>query len=100
MSMTLSYGFEVGDLVWGKVKSHPWWLGHIFNEAFASSQVRWTRREGHALVAFFGDRSYGWFDPTKLILFDPHFAEKSLIYADESQDLCEGCEACRSTNKA
>lgn len=77
-SRALSYGFEVGDLVWGKVKSHPWWPGHIFNEAFASSQVRRTRREGHVLVAFFGDSSYGWFDPAELIPFDPHFAEKSL----------------------
>lgn len=73
----MSYGFEVGDLVWGKVKSHPWWPGHIFNEAFASSQVRRTRRDGHVLVAFFGDSSYGWFDPAELIPFDPNFAEKS-----------------------
>uniref|UniRef100_A0A2P2IRL5 PWWP domain-containing protein n=1 Tax=Rhizophora mucronata TaxID=61149 RepID=A0A2P2IRL5_RHIMU len=76
-SRALSYGFEVGDLVWGKVKSHPWWPGHIFNEAFASSSVRRTRRDGHVLVAFFGDSSYGWFDPAELIPFDPHFAEKS-----------------------
>ncbi|CAK7340668.1 unnamed protein product [Dovyalis caffra] len=76
-SRALSYGFEVGDLVWGKVKSHPWWPGHIFNEAFASSSVRRTRREGHVLVAFFGDSSYGWFDPAELIPFDANFAEKS-----------------------
>ncbi|KAM5561211.1 hypothetical protein ABKV19_022018 [Rosa sericea] len=76
-SRALSYGFEVGDMVWGKVKSHPWWPGHIFNEAFATSQVRRTRREGHILVAFFGDSSYGWFDPAELIPFEPHFAEKS-----------------------
>lgn len=44
-SRALSYGFEVGDMVWGKVKSHPWWPGHIFNEAFASSSVRRTRRD-------------------------------------------------------
>ncbi|KAM1749578.1 hypothetical protein ACFX12_010423 [Malus domestica] len=73
----LSYGFEVGDMVWGKVKSHPWWPGHIFNEALATSQVRRTRREGYVLVAFFGDNSYGWFDPAELIPFDPHYAEKS-----------------------
>ncbi|KAG0451845.1 hypothetical protein HPP92_026264 [Vanilla planifolia] len=30
------HGFRTGDMVWGKVKSHPWWPGHIFNEAFAS----------------------------------------------------------------
>lgn len=77
MSRALSYGFEVGDLVWGKVKSHPWWPGHIFNEAFASSQVRRTRRDGHVLVAFFGDSSYGWFDPAELITFDTNFSEKS-----------------------
>ncbi|KAG4201331.1 hypothetical protein ERO13_A05G272000v2 [Gossypium hirsutum] len=76
-SRALSYGFEVGDMVWGKVKSHPWWPGHIFNEAFASSSVRRTRREGHVLVAFFGDSSYGWFDPAELVPFDRHFMEKS-----------------------
>lgn len=76
-SKALSYGFEVGDMVWGKVKSHPWWPGHIFNEAFASSSVRRTRREGHVLVAFFGDSSYGWFDPAELIPFEPNYAEKS-----------------------
>ncbi|KAJ8467186.1 hypothetical protein OPV22_029738 [Ensete ventricosum] len=70
-------GFELGDMVWGKVKSHPWWPGHIFSEAFASPSVRRTKREGHVLVAFFGDSSYGWFDPAELIPFDPHYAEKS-----------------------
>lgn len=77
ISRALSYGFEVGDMVWGKVKSHPWWPGHIFNDAFASSSVRRTSRAGHVLVAFFGDSSYGWFDPAELIPFDINFAEKS-----------------------
>ncbi|XP_039039888.1 uncharacterized protein LOC120177972 isoform X2 [Hibiscus syriacus] len=76
-SMALSYGFEVGDMVWGKVKSHPRWPGHIFNEAFASPSVCRTRREGDVLVAFFGDSSYGWFDPAELVPFDHHFLEKS-----------------------
>ncbi|XP_015968599.1 PWWP domain-containing protein 1 [Arachis duranensis] len=76
-SRDLGFGFEVGDMVWGKVKSHPWWPGHIFNEAFASPTVRRTKREGHVLVAFFGDSSYGWFEPAELIPFDENFAEKS-----------------------
>ncbi|URD77019.1 PWWP domain-containing protein [Musa troglodytarum] len=70
-------GFELGDMVWGKVKSHPWWPGHIFNEAFASPSVRRTKKEGHFLVAFFGDSSYGWFESTELVPFDPHYEEKS-----------------------
>ncbi|KAH0462833.1 hypothetical protein IEQ34_010408 [Dendrobium chrysotoxum] len=69
--------FRIGDMVWGKVKSHPWWPGHIFNEAFASPSVRRMGRDGLVLVAFFGDSSYGWFDPAELIPFEPHFSEKS-----------------------
>lgn len=66
-----------GDMVWGKVKSHPWWPGHIFNESFASPSVRRIKRDDNVLVAFFGDSSYGWFDPSELIHFEPHFVEKS-----------------------
>lgn len=71
------YGFEVGDLVWGKVKSHPSWPGQIFNDAFASPLVQYTKKDGHVLVAFFGDCSYGWFDPAELIPFDLNFPENS-----------------------
>ncbi|KAK6143924.1 hypothetical protein DH2020_024272 [Rehmannia glutinosa] len=48
----VGYGYEIGDMVWGKVKSHPWWPGHIYNEAFASPSVQRSKREGHVLVAF------------------------------------------------
>ncbi|XP_010427148.1 PREDICTED: uncharacterized protein LOC104711954 isoform X2 [Camelina sativa] len=77
VSKALSNGFEVGDMVWGKVKSHPWWPGQIFNEAFASPSVRRMKEMGYVLVAFFGDSSYGWFDPSHLIPFEPHVSEKS-----------------------
>ncbi|CAL5400568.1 unnamed protein product [Camellia sinensis] len=75
-SSSVGYGYEIGDMVWGKVKSHPWWPGHIYNEAFASPLVRRSKRPGHVLVAFFGDSSYGWFDPAELIPFDANFSEK------------------------
>ncbi|KAG1326275.1 hypothetical protein COCNU_01G002090 [Cocos nucifera] len=71
------HGFEIGDMVWGKVKSHPWWPGYIFNVHFAPPDVRRTRKQGHVLVAFFGDSSYGWFVPDELIPFDPYYLEKS-----------------------
>ena len=76
-SRVSSHALEVGEMVWGKVKSHPWWPGHIFNEALADPLVRRTKREGHVLVAFFGDSSYGWFLPDELVPFDTNFAEKS-----------------------
>lgn len=68
---------EVGDMVWGRVESHPWWPGEIFDEAFARPSVRNTKKKGHLLVAFYGDNSYGWFEPGGLIPFGPHFIEKS-----------------------
>ncbi|RAL52602.1 hypothetical protein DM860_007370 [Cuscuta australis] len=73
----VGWGYEMGDMVWGKVKSHPWWPGHIFHEAFATTSVRRSKRDGHILVAFFGDSSYGWFEPSELVPFDSNFHDKS-----------------------
>ncbi|KAI7741665.1 hypothetical protein M8C21_005363 [Ambrosia artemisiifolia] len=70
-------GFVVMDMVWAKVKSHPWWPGHVFSEKLATASVRRLKRDGLLLVAFFGDSSYGWFDPSELIPFDSNFGEKS-----------------------
>ncbi|KAL8545588.1 hypothetical protein ACS0TY_005646 [Phlomoides rotata] len=70
-------GFKIGDMVWAKVKSHPMWPGFLYNEAFATPSVRRGKHKGHVLVAFFGDGSYGWFQPTELVPFEENFAEKS-----------------------
>lgn len=70
-------GFKIGDMVWAKVKSHPMWPGFIYNEEFATPTVRRGKHRGHVLVAFFGDSSYGWFEPTELVPFEENFAEKS-----------------------
>ncbi|CAE5962936.1 unnamed protein product [Arabidopsis arenosa] len=51
VSRALSYGFEVGDLVWVRID--------------------------HVLVAFFGGSSYGWFDSAELIPLEPNLEEKS-----------------------
>lgn len=83
-SKPVGYGYEIGDMVWGKVKSHPWWPGHIYSEQFASPSVRRSKREGHVLVAFFGDSSYGWFDPAELVPFDSNYEEKSRQIASKS----------------
>eukprot|EP01018_Ginkgo_biloba_P017898 Gb_18977 [translate_table: standard] len=69
--------FKEGDMVWAKVKSHPWWPGQVYNPAFASSTARKSRKPDHILVAFFGDSSYGWFLESDLIPFEPNYAEKS-----------------------
>ncbi|KAL8208882.1 hypothetical protein R6Q57_008294 [Mikania cordata] len=70
--------FEVGDMVWAKMKSQPWWPGHVYNEQLATPLVRQSKRDGLLLVAFFGSSSYGWFHSSLLIPFDSNYAEKSL----------------------
>ncbi|XP_057476020.1 PWWP domain-containing protein 4-like [Actinidia eriantha] len=73
----VGYEYEVGDMVWGKVESYPWWPGQIYNEVYSLPSVRNTKKEGHVLVAFYGDNTYGWLEPGGLIPFDPHYTEKS-----------------------
>ncbi|GFZ14008.1 Tudor/PWWP/MBT superfamily protein [Actinidia rufa] len=73
----VGYEYEVGDMVWGKVESYPWWPGQIYNEVYSLPSVRNTKKDGHILVAFYGDNTYGWLEPSGLIPFDPHYTEKS-----------------------
>ncbi|KAM0841978.1 hypothetical protein ACQ4PT_058671 [Festuca glaucescens] len=67
-----------GDMVWGKVKSHPWWPGHVYSITLSDDpEVHRGHRHGLVLVAFFGDGSYGWFEPHELVHFEDHFIEKT-----------------------
>jgi hypothetical protein len=71
-------GPRFGDMVWAKVKSHPWWPGHIYSVSLTDDEeVHRGHRDGLVLVAFFGDSSYGWFDPSELVPFEDHFTEKA-----------------------
>ncbi|KAK1692870.1 hypothetical protein QYE76_009567 [Lolium multiflorum] len=65
-------------MVWGKVKSHPWWPGHVYSITLSDDpEVHRGHRHGLVLVAFFGDGSYGWFEPHELVRFEDHFVEKT-----------------------
>ncbi|GAB4831718.1 hypothetical protein Ancab_005730 [Ancistrocladus abbreviatus] len=47
--------FSVSDLVWDKVKSHPWWPGQIFHPSDSSEKTMKYYRKNCYLVAYFGD---------------------------------------------
>ncbi|XP_072985325.1 uncharacterized protein [Typha latifolia] len=67
--------FAAGDLVWGKIKSQPWWPGQVIDPTQASDQAVLARRKGGAsvLVSFFGsDGSFAWCQPSQL---KPFFSE-------------------------
>ncbi|MCO5602622.1 hypothetical protein L7F22_056756 [Adiantum nelumboides] len=68
--------FKIGDLVWAKVRSHPWWPAQIFDPADASKSARKAKKSGRVLVAFFGDCTFAWLQQSQMIAFRPNFKEK------------------------
>lgn len=52
--------FEVSDLVWGKVKSYPWWPGQIFDPSASTNKaMKYFKKDGF-FIAFFGDQSFAF----------------------------------------
>ncbi|KAL3629205.1 hypothetical protein CASFOL_026427 [Castilleja foliolosa] len=69
--------FRVGDLVWGKIKSHPWWPGQIYDSKDASAFAVKHSQEGRLLVAYFGDGSCSWCLPSQIVPFVDNFKNMS-----------------------
>ncbi|KAH7851215.1 hypothetical protein Vadar_008701 [Vaccinium darrowii] len=69
--------YSVGDFVWGKIRSHPWWPGRIYDPSDASEYARKYSHGGTLLVAYFGDESFSWCSPSQLKPFAEDFLEMS-----------------------
>ncbi|XP_051120185.1 uncharacterized protein LOC127243967 [Andrographis paniculata] len=67
--------FSPLDLVWGKVRSHPWWPGQIFDPADASEKAVKHYKKDAYLIAYFGDQTFAWNDASELKPFRSHFSE-------------------------
>ncbi|KAG9145843.1 hypothetical protein Leryth_023783 [Lithospermum erythrorhizon] len=65
--------FLVGDLVWGKIKSYPFWPGMIYDASDASDFALKFKNENKLLVAYFGDGSCAWCSPSQLVPFVEHY---------------------------
>ncbi|XP_078180087.1 uncharacterized protein LOC144574089 isoform X2 [Carex rostrata] len=66
--------FVVSDLVWGKVKSHPWWPGQIIDPSDASTLAIKCHKKDTLLVAYFWDKSFAWCDESQLKPFFSNFS--------------------------
>ncbi|XP_004237664.1 uncharacterized protein [Solanum lycopersicum] len=67
--------YSISDLVWGKVRSHPWWPGQIFDPSDASEKaIKYHKKDGF-LVAYFGDRTFAWNDASVLRPFCSYFSQ-------------------------
>ncbi|GER51304.1 Tudor/PWWP/MBT superfamily protein [Striga asiatica] len=70
-----AHHFAISDLVWGKVRNHPWWPGQIFDPSEASEKaVKHFKKDTH-LVAFFGDQTFAWNEASLLKPFRPFFSQ-------------------------
>ncbi|KAJ8557100.1 hypothetical protein K7X08_002725 [Anisodus acutangulus] len=67
--------YSISDLVWGKVRSHPWWPGQIFDPSDASEKAIKHHKKESFLVAYFGDRTFAWNDASVLRPFCSHFSQ-------------------------
>lgn len=66
--------FSVSDMVWGKVRSHPWWPGQIFDPSDSSERAMKHYKKDCYLVAYFGDRTFAWNEASQLKPFRTHFS--------------------------
>ncbi|KAK1411167.1 hypothetical protein QVD17_37712 [Tagetes erecta] len=67
--------FAVSDLVWGKVRSHPWWPGQIIDPSNASKKAMKYYKKDSFLVAYFGDHSFAWNNSSVLKPFRANFSQ-------------------------
>lgn len=71
------YEYSVGDFVWGKIKSHPWWPGLIYDPKDASKHTAKYSHKDRLLVAYFGDDTFAWCSPSQMKPFVDNFMEMS-----------------------
>lgn len=87
---SVKHFYAIGDFVWGKIKSHPWWPGRVYDASAASDFAMKYNQTGRLLVAYFGDGSFSWCPPSQLVPFVDNFEKmskqstsKSFLYAVE-----------------
>ncbi|XP_038885675.1 uncharacterized protein LOC120075980 [Benincasa hispida] len=67
--------FNVSDLVWSRVPSHPWWPGQICDPATSSKKAMKYFKTGRYLIAFFGDHTFAWKEAAMVKPFEEYFSE-------------------------
>ncbi|GER57308.1 Tudor/PWWP/MBT superfamily protein [Striga asiatica] len=67
--------YYVSDLVWGKVRGHPWWPGQIFLSTAASDKAKIYYKKPSYLIAYFGDQSFAWNEGSNIKPFHMYFSQ-------------------------
>ncbi|XP_073298007.1 PWWP domain-containing protein 5-like [Primulina huaijiensis] len=80
--------YNVSDLVWGKVRSHPWWPGQILPPSAASDKAMKHFKIDTYLIAYFGDQTFAWNEVSKMKPFRTHFSE--MEKQSDAEKFCRG----------
>ncbi|KAL6142005.1 hypothetical protein ACLB2K_060289 [Fragaria x ananassa] len=67
--------FQAFDLVWGKVRSHPWWPGQICNPSDSSEQANKYFKKCSYLIAYFWDCTFAWNEAPQIKPFLENFSQ-------------------------
>ena len=62
------------NLVWGKVRSHPWWSSQVFNDLAATGKAKKYLKRGYYLISYYGDQTFAWNETSQIKPFKPHFS--------------------------
>lgn len=82
--------FGVSDLVWGKVRSHPWWPGQIFDPSAASVKAEKYFKKDSFLIAYFGDQTFAWNEAMSIKPFEEHFTK--MEKQSDSRSFCHALD--------
>nr|XP_043632808.1 uncharacterized protein LOC122603996 [Erigeron canadensis] len=83
--------YVVMDLVWGKVKSHPWWPGQIVDQSGSTKKVMKYFKKDAFLIAYFGDNTFAWNESCNIKPFRVSFCKFVGQSNDEAFVLAVGC---------
>eukprot|EP01096_Ripella_sp_DP13-Kostka_P000766 TRINITY_DN1087_c2_g1_i1.p1 TRINITY_DN1087_c2_g1~~TRINITY_DN1087_c2_g1_i1.p1 ORF type:complete len:934 (+),score=413.34 TRINITY_DN1087_c2_g1_i1:231-3032(+) len=64
--------FSINDMVWAKVRGHPWWPAKMADPKVAPLAVRREMKPNMLLVKFYGQTNYGWIRPDYIKGFKEH----------------------------
>ncbi|XP_050380264.1 uncharacterized protein LOC126797634 [Argentina anserina] len=67
--------FQAWDLVWGKVRSHPWWPGQICDPSTSSRQAKKYFKKHRYLIAYFWDCTFAWNEASQIKPFWENFSQ-------------------------
>ncbi|ORX51496.1 Tudor/PWWP/MBT [Piromyces finnis] len=70
----MSNEFKVGEIVWTKLRGHPWWPSRIEDEETIPKNVLSQKpRNGNSIpVMFFGSRDYAWVSNEAIKSYEEH----------------------------